>query len=277
MSAPIQPQISGFGVLVDLDKCIGCRACVIACQEWNGRRAVETKFSPTFTNPPDLTADSWKGVFFYEGEVQKQVGSLMFSQVSVAPVPYQCMHCLDPPCARACPVGAITVTKEGAVVIDRDLCIGCGYCQAACPYDVPRRGLDGKFYKCTLCVDRIQAGKAPACVEACPTGVFTFGQLSQIVDAANREAAKGKVVYGLDLTDYVGRGTRWIYVASPSKQFAISQRFPSKPYVPWASLKEFLQTATEVLAAPVAAALAVMGLAAWRKERVREKQETRSK
>jgi formate dehydrogenase iron-sulfur subunit len=273
MSALTQPQTGGYGVLVDLDKCIGCRACEVACQDWNGRRAVKTEFSPTFTNPPDLTANTWKVVFFYEGQAQKQIGSLSLSQISIAPVPYQCMHCLDPPCARACPVGAISVTKEGAVVIDKDLCIGCGYCQAACPYNVPRQGSDGKFYKCTLCVDRIQAGKAPACVEVCPTGVFTFGPIEQITSAARQEAAKGRTVYGLDLTDYIGRGTRWIYVASPDRQFAISQRFPASPYVPWESLKEFLKTATEFLAAPAAVALAALGLAAWRKERSKEKQE----
>lgn len=272
MSAQTSPG-SGYGVLVDIDKCIGCRACEVACQDWNGRRAVKTAFSPTFTEPHDLNANAWKIVFYYEGQAAKRLGSLSLSQVSVAPVPYQCMHCADPPCARACPVGAISVTREGAVVIDQNLCIGCGYCQAACPYDVPRQGSDGKYYKCTLCVDRIQSGRAPACVEVCPTNVFTFGPLEQIAAKAQQEAAKGRAVYGLNLTDYVGRLTRWMYIASPDRQFAFGQRFPSSPYVPWESLKEFFRSAVELAAAPAAITLAAVGLAAWRKERAKEKQE----
>ncbi|MBP1449159.1 MAG: hypothetical protein JZD41_03980 [Thermoproteus sp.] len=107
----------------------------------------------------------------------------------------------------------------------------------------------------------------------CPTNVFTFGPLEQIAARAQQEAAKGRAVYGLNLTDYVGRLTRWIYVASPDRQFALGQRFPSSPYVPWESLKEFFRSAVELAAAPAAVVLAAVGLAAWRKERAKEKQE----
>mgnify|MGYP001770635376 CR=1 FL=1 len=211
----------GVAVVVDLDKCIGCRACQVACQEWNGRRALRTEFSPTFTNPRDLDANAWKVVFFNEFPVSKTLSlegaQLSLSTVEVIPVPYNCLHCAKAPCARACPVGAIKVSPEGAVVIEASECIGCGYCLDACPYNVPRRGQDGKYYKCTFCVDRIQAGLEPACVDVCPTNVFTFTSMAEAVRIARSAEAQGRRVYGLSLDGYVGGRVRWIFVASKDK------------------------------------------------------------
>ncbi|PLJ78668.1 4Fe-4S dicluster domain-containing protein [Infirmifilum sp. SLHALR2] len=262
----------GYGVVVNLDKCIGCRACEIACQAWNGRKAVETTFSTVFANPPDLTADAWKVVFYYESESQKTLnipeGSFTFQQVTWTPLPFQCMHCYDPPCARACPVGAIKVTPEDAVVIRAEECIGCGYCQTACPYNVPRRGSDGKFYKCTFCVDRIQNGLKPACVEACPTGVFTFTSIKEAVRIAREAKSQGKAVYGLDLDNYIGGGTRWIYVASKEKASALKEKLPDNPVVATRQAQEVLKDIAIPGFSAGAVALAIIGgFAYWRAKR----------
>lgn len=218
----------GVAVVVDLDKCIGCRACQIACQEWNGRKALSTQFSPTFTNPQDLDANAWKVVFFKEFPVTKTLrldgDQLTLGTVEVVPVPYNCLHCAEAPCARACPVGAIKVSSEGAIVIEASECIGCGYCLDACPYNVPRRGSDGRYYKCTFCIDRIQAGLKPACVEVCPTNVFTFTSMSEAVRIARDAEAQGRRVYGLSLDGYVGGRVRWLFVASDEKA---SKVFPA--------------------------------------------------
>ncbi|QOJ78920.1 4Fe-4S dicluster domain-containing protein [Infirmifilum lucidum] len=266
----------GYGVVVDIDKCIGCRACEIACQAWNGRKAVETTFSGVFANPPDLTADTWKVVFYYESEAQVTLsipeGSFSFQQVQWTPLPFQCMHCYDSPCARACPVGAIKVTPEGAVVIRAEECVGCGYCQTACPYSVPRRGSDGKFYKCTFCVDRIQNGLRPACVEACPTGVFTFTTIQKAVEMAREAQSQGKVVYGLDLNSYIGGGTRWIYVASEKKaSAAFKEKLPENPVVAIRQTQELLKNIAIPGFSAGAVALAIIGgFAFWRAKRVEQ-------
>ncbi len=263
----------GYGVVVDIDKCIGCRACQIACQAWNGRKAVETTFSTVFANPPDLTADAWKVVFYYESEAQVTLnipeGSFSFQQVQWTPLPFQCMHCYDPPCARACPVGAIKVTPEGAVVIRAEECIGCGYCQTACPFNVPRRGSNGKFYKCTLCVDRIQNGLKPACVEVCPTGVFTFTTINDAVKIAREAQAQGKAVYGLDLNGFVGGMTRWIYIASKNKaSVAFKEKFPENPVVATQQTREVLKgIAVPGFSAGAVALALIGGLAYWRAKR----------
>jgi formate dehydrogenase iron-sulfur subunit len=267
----------GVAVLVDLDKCIGCRACQLACKDWNGRPAERTKFTGSMTSPSWLTADDWKVVFFYEDKTTKRLltpaGEATFSQVDVVPLPYNCMHCAAAPCATACPVGAIKVTDEGAVVINREECIGCGYCESACPYDVPKKGSDGRYYKCTFCVDRIQNGLAPACVEVCPTNVFTFGPAKEVIEKAKAEQAKGRYVYGLDLDRYVGGSVRWIYVTSDRKAFATKKHFEDKKPKTTEELRQILKPLTIYGGAALVGALTVLGFAAWRRSRVEEKRE----
>lgn len=271
----------GVAVLVDLDKCIGCRACQLACKDWNGRPAVKTNFTGSLTSPKWLTAEDWKVVFFYEGKTGKKLltpaGEVTFTQFELAPLPYNCLHCAAAPCARACPVGAIKITGEGAVVINRDECIGCGYCEAACPYDVPKKGSDGRYYKCTFCVDRIQNGRAPACVEVCPTNVFTFGPASDIMAKAREEQSRGRYVYGLEASDYVGGSVRWIYVTSDRKAFAVKQHFSNAAPRAAQQIREILKPLTLYGGALLAVGLTLAGVAAWRQRRREEKEGTGTK
>jgi len=266
---------SGIAVLVNVDNCIGCRACQVACQTWNGRSPPQTSFSPTFTNPPSLRADAWKVVVFHEITREKVLsfeGSTVkiSNAVDVVPIPYNCLHCATAPCARACPVGAIKVSPEGAVVIEASECIGCGYCADACPYDVPKRGSDGKYYKCTFCVDRIQNGKAPACVEVCPANVFTFTSMEKAVKLANDMRASGKAVYGLDVDNYVGGRVRWIFALSGDKaSTAFAKQFPEKAVVRTESIREALKSISIPGVGVIAAAVFALGVVAWRRERIR--------
>ncbi|MEZ0346121.1 MAG: 4Fe-4S dicluster domain-containing protein [Infirmifilum sp.] len=223
----------GYGVLVNIDKCIGCRACEVACKQWNQLKPTKTVLTPTLTEPSYLTADDWKVVRF----VWTNGGNGLPPFV---PLPYNCLHCLDPPCARTCPTGAIRVSSTGAVVIDASRCIGCGQCSTACPYGIPQRGADGKYYKCTFCNDRIQSGLAPACVSACPTGALEFGTYENIVAKARNLRSQGKVVYGLDLSPFNGGGTRWIFAASKEKVAAV-ETFPKSSDVPEAIIRELLK------------------------------------
>ena len=259
----------GVAVLVHLDRCIGCRACQVACKEWNGLKYSPTEFSPTFTNPPDLRADNWKVVFF--GEITREYPT-GFADPYIQPIPFNCVHCATAPCARACPVGAIKVSPEGAVVIESSECIGCGYCLNACPYDVPRRREDGTYTKCTFCVDRIQNGMAPACVEVCPTNVFEFGPASQVIESAERERAAGKVVYGLDLDSYVGGSIRWIYSISKDKADALKIRLPERSSVTFNFLRELINPVIRygaVVGVVILAALGILHEMKYRREKNR--------
>ncbi len=190
-----------YGVLVVVDRCIGCRACQVACHVWNGTEAESTEFSPDYTNPPDLTSNVWTVVRFVE---MGEGDGLRWYFVK-----RQCMHCVEPACVAACPTGALHKDKDGIVLWDSKKCIGCRYCVEACPYGVPHFDpLDKTIRKCTFCADRVREGLEPACVAACPTDALIFGSLDEIRARAEEYRAKGHPVYGLE----EGGGTSWIYV-----------------------------------------------------------------
>lgn len=194
-------------MLVDVSKCTGCRACQVACKQWNQLPPDQTRQRGTHQNPPDLSPTTWNLVRFTEilpkggGPVR-----LLFRKDS-------CMHCTDAACQRACPVpGAITQMETGAVVIDPKKCIGCKYCVNVCPFEVPRYDpATEKVYKCTFCSDRISQGLMPACAKTCPAGAISFGPKGAILaKAAARAKALGgdAMVYG----DKYVKGTHVIYV-----------------------------------------------------------------
>jgi formate dehydrogenase iron-sulfur subunit len=165
-------------ILFDASKCIGCRQCVHACKDWHDHPR---------TSAFELTATNWITIEPPLPDGQ----SRWWGRRS-------CMHCDYPMCAAVCPVEAIAKHDEGAVVIDRDACIGCDYCVYACPWGViakdPRTG---KAEKCTMCSDRLSAGKAPFCVQACPVGALDFGPREEVRSSARQRAREiGGYLYG---------------------------------------------------------------------------------
>ncbi len=193
--------------LIDVTKCTACRGCQTACKNWNQLPAVETRFTGSYENPADFSADTWCRVKFNEhdeGEIK-----WYFTK-------YQCMHCTDAACKSVCPANAISKTSLGTVHVDKDACINCELCQAACPFDVPR--FDDVMKKCTQCFDRISNGYTPACALTCPTDAVTFGDLDdKIAEAEDRVSVLGgnAQVYGKKELD--GLGVIYVLPDDPDK------------------------------------------------------------
>jgi formate dehydrogenase iron-sulfur subunit len=199
-----------MGFFTDTSVCIGCKACEVACKEWN--RVPEDGLTLTgmsFDNTIGLGADTWRHVAFIERSVDRgdQAGEfrwLMSSDV--------CKHCTDAACLDVCPTGALMRTEFGTVVVQEDICNGCGYCVPACPYGViDQRKDDGRVFKCTLCYDRLGVGQEPACAKACPTDSIQFGPVDELRERADRRLAQlhqagvtEARLYGRDPDDGVG-------------------------------------------------------------------------
>jgi formate dehydrogenase beta subunit len=156
--------------LVDTTTCIGCKACEVACLEWNGYEFRDTSFDNTYQTMPDTAWNFWNLIKFNEDvDADGNMHWLMRKD--------QCMHCEDPGCLMACPAdGAIVQYTNGIVDFNQEHCIGCQYCVTGCPFNIPKfNAATKKVYKCTLCSDRVGAGLEPACIKACPTGCLHFG------------------------------------------------------------------------------------------------------
>lgn len=172
----VQPTVTK---LVDTSTCIGCKACEVACQEWNDLPPEPSGATWSYQTLPDMTANVWNLIRFTEHV--EPTGSLHWLMRKD-----QCMHCADPGCLAACPApGAIVQYANGIVDFQQDQCIGCGYCMTGCPFDVPKFNPDTRrVYKCTLCVDRTSVGLQPACVKACPTSALQFGTKDAMLEVA---------------------------------------------------------------------------------------------
>ena len=149
----------------------------MACKQWNDLPAEETHNWGSYQNPPDLSADTWKLVTFHEVEEGDEVKWLF--------LPKQCLHCTEASCVSVCPTGAAHYQGE-FVVIDENLCVGCGYCVQACPFGVPHsmpgpEDHKGPARKCVFCMDRVTNGLQPACAKTCPAGAYSVGERGKLI------------------------------------------------------------------------------------------------
>src|SRR3954466_12487066 len=196
------------GFFTDTTVCIGCKACEVACKEWNRVPEDGLLFTGmSFDNTMRLGASTWRHVAFIEqrkplrepplstapndGIGDSGLRWLMSSDV--------CKHCTHAACLDVCPTGSLFRTEFGTVVVQEDICNGCGYCVPACPYGVieTREG-DGRAWKCTLCSDRLKADMPPACAQACPTESIQFGPLEELRERADQRLA---TLHGAGVTD----------------------------------------------------------------------------
>ncbi len=186
-----------YGFFTDTTVCIGCKACEVACKEWNNLPADNIGLTgQSYDNTGQLSANTWRHVAFVEKHTcgqgpgvrstekpPYQSGWLMLSDV--------CKHCHNAPCLEACPTGALFKTEFDTVVVQQDICNGCGYCVPACPFGVVDLSeLDGKAHKCTLCYDRLKGGLEPACAKSCPTDSIQFGELDELHKRAHERVEK---------------------------------------------------------------------------------------
>lgn len=212
-------------MLVDVTKCMGCRACQIACKQWNEREAEKTENFGSYENPPDLSAQTWTKIKFIE---EGEEDSLQWHFRRVI-----CQHCSTAACEKVCPPKAISHQQSTAVVIDQDKCTGCKYCITACPFNVPRYNPEtNTAMKCTLCIDRITNGLEPACARACPTDAVQWGERDVLITAAKDRISflekKGFTdlrLYGE--TELDGLGVMFL-LAAPATTYG----FPDKPEIP---------------------------------------------
>jgi formate dehydrogenase iron-sulfur subunit len=215
--------------LIDISKCIGCKACQVACEEWNDVRDAVGHNVGSYDNPADLSAESWTVMRFTEYEEESGRLEWLIRKDG-------CMHCADPGCLKACPSpGAIVQYSNGIVDFIEEHCIGCGSCVTGCPFDIPRISKDdNKAYKCTLCSDRVGVGLEPACVKTCPTGAITFGSKEDMIEhAADRIVdlkERGYQKAGLYDPQGVG-GTHVMYVLKHADRPEIYAGLPADPRI----------------------------------------------
>lgn len=228
--------------LTDASLCIGCKACEVACKEWN--ELPDDGFSwsgHSYDNTRALGASTWRHVLFLE---QKQS---MGSQLAGITEPFRwqflsdvCKHCANAGCLEACPTGSIVRTEVGSVFVQPDICNGCGYCVVSCPFGViEKRPEDGRAFKCTFCYDRQKAGLIPACAKACPTQSIQFGDLEvlrqrgkkRVQDLQDRGYSDARI-YDPQETSVGGIHAFFVILGKPE-----TYNLPPAPEVPTAYLK----------------------------------------
>jgi formate dehydrogenase iron-sulfur subunit len=266
---PEHPPRMGF--FTDTSVCIGCKACEVACKEWNSVPEDGLLLTGmSYDNTGSLGASTWRHVAFIEqigrpGDTVRSPESagpedsgaggsrwLMSSDV--------CKHCTEAACLDVCPTGALMRTEFGTVVVQQDICNGCGYCIPACPFGViDRREDDGRAFKCTLCYDRIGAGLEPACAKACPTDSIQFGPLDELRERAEQRVSQlqdagvaGARLYGENPGDGVGGAGAFFLLLDEPEVYGL----PPDPVVTTRDLPRMWRHVATAGAALVAGALA---------------------
>jgi formate dehydrogenase iron-sulfur subunit len=270
------------GFFTDTSVCIGCKACEVACKEWNLVPEDGMVWTgESYDNTSELGANTWRHVAFIEqneplhGTPEDGVDALRWLMSSDV-----CKHCTHAACLDVCPTGSLFRTEYGTVVVQEDVCNGCGYCVPACPFGVldkrhiPRHsgdppaeilGLqlgkkeDGRVWKCTLCYDRLKGGHEPACAKACPTDSIQFGPLDELRERADKRLEKlqgenwnGARLYGRDPDDGVGGFGAFFLLLDEPEVYGL----PPDPVVTTAHLGEMWKTAVVAAGALVAGVLA---------------------
>jgi formate dehydrogenase iron-sulfur subunit len=225
--------------LIDVSSCIGCKACQVACMQWNDLRDEVGHNVGVYDNPADLSAESWTVMRFSEVQTSKANEETRLEWLIRKD---GCMHCADPGCLKACPSpGAIVKYTNGIVDFIEENCIGCGNCVIGCPFDIPRISKkDNKAYKCTLCSDRVTVGLEPACVKACPTGAIQFGTKTDMLEYAGERIVdlkeRGYAQAGIYDPPGVG-GTHVVYVLQHADKPELYHGLAADPKIsPWVSL-----------------------------------------
>lgn len=226
------------GILVDTTRCIGCRACEIACGEQNDTRVPQVLTDGALEQERVTDENQYTVVNRYETER----GEVFVKR--------QCMHCHQAACATACPTEAMHKTLTGPVIWDGGKCLGCRYCMTSCPFDMPKfeyNHWNPRLQKCTMCFDRLAEGLKPACVEACPTDALMFGTRAENLEIARHRiySHPDKYVHHIYGEDEVG-GTGYIYLSAvPFDQIGFRTDLGKTPYPEYT--REFLYAVPAIL------------------------------
>jgi formate dehydrogenase iron-sulfur subunit len=257
--ADAPPKRDAMGFFTDATLCIGCKACEVACKQWNGLPADGMEWTGrSYDNTGHLSATTWRHVTFTEiapktTDHGRQTTPDTLTQSSaheLANSPHSsmrwlfnsdvCKHCTEAPCQQVCPTGSIIRTEFDSVYVQQDICNGCGYCVAACPFGVLERSeADHKAHKCTLCYDRQKDGIEPACAKACPTDSIQFGPVEELRRRARERLGEVQArepqayLYGADdAGDYKRLNAFFLLIEEPA-----AYNLPPAPIMPTASMK----------------------------------------
>ncbi|HEX5159445.1 MAG TPA: 4Fe-4S dicluster domain-containing protein [Ktedonobacterales bacterium] len=273
------------GFFTDTTLCIGCKACEVACKQWNQLPGDNYEFTGmSYDNTAALGATTWRHVAFVEQMGRQPNGAAdgaalgataIAERVSSSTVGFLgenrwlmmsdvCKHCTNAGCLDACPTGAIIRNEFGDVYVQPDICNGCGYCQPACPFGVIEVNHDdGRAWKCTLCYDRQKDGLEPACAKACPTQSIQFGEVEELQTRARERVgmlhARGVTdayLYGVDERTSVGPLNAFFLLVDRPEVYNL----PERPKLPQARVgRHYLVTGLTALAFGAAAALTLLG------------------
>ncbi len=228
--------------LTDSTLCIGCKACEVACKEWNGVKEDGFNWSGySYDNTGAVGASTWRHVKFVENSPEPGQGGNSPELNTWSFSSDVCKHCENAGCLEACPTGSIVRTEFGGIYIQPDICNGCGYCVVSCPFGVVERNpSDGRAFKCTFCYDRQKAGLVPACAKACPTESIKFGEIESLkirakgrLEELRSRGMRDANLYDASDTSVGGTHAMFIVRGEPK-----SYNLPPRPEVPTTYMKK---------------------------------------